>query len=99
VFAQNCIDHALDPVTAILEMLKVVKPGRYVYMKHSQNEAVKENWFGLHQWNLAEENGEFIISSRDSRVNFTREYAHLAETTCEVDTALDWVNVKIRKKV
>lgn len=97
VFAQNCIDHSVDPVRSILEMLKVVKPGRYVYLKHSQNEAVKENWVGLHQWNFAEEVGDFMVSSRTTRVNFTRDFAHIAETTCTVDKSIDWVNVKIRK--
>jgi hypothetical protein len=78
-------------------MLKVVKPGRYVYLKHSQNEAAKQNWLGMHQWNFAVEDGDFTISSRRTRLNFTREFSHLAETTCVVDE-VDWLYVKIRKK-
>jgi SAM-dependent methyltransferase len=97
VFARNCVDHSFDAVRSVLEMLKVVKPGRHVYLKHSQNEAVKRNWKGMHQWNLAVEDGDFTISSRRTRVNFTKEFSHLAETTCTLDEA-DWLSVRIRKK-
>ncbi len=97
VFAQNCIDHSIDPLTSILEMVKVARPGGYIYLKHSQNEAVKENWYGLHQWNLSEDRGDFIISSRDKSVNFSREYGHLGDIECTVDPALDYVLLKIRK--
>lgn len=98
VFAQNCIDHAIDPVRSILQMVEVTKPGGHVYMKHSQNEAVKEDWYGMHQWNLAEENGDFIISSRTDRTNFSKDYAHLGEMECTVDPELDYVHLKIRKR-
>jgi SAM-dependent methyltransferase len=97
VFAQNCIDHAYNPETAILEMIKLAKPGHYVYLKHSQNEAEKEGWFGLHQWNLSRDNGDFVISSHEGTTNFSSKYSHLGEMTCTVDEEIDMVMLVIRK--
>lgn len=97
VFAQNCIDHSFSPESAILQMLKVVKPDGYVYMRHGQNEAIKENWQGLHQWNFSEENGHFIISSKQSRLNFSKKYTDLYFTECKIDDAKGWILVKLKK--
>jgi SAM-dependent methyltransferase len=51
VFAQNSIDHCENPEKALLEMLYVLKRGRYILMKHRVAEGVRQGYVGLHQHN------------------------------------------------
>jgi SAM-dependent methyltransferase len=97
VCARNCIDHSYSPESAILQMLTVTREGCYVLLVHRQNEAVHAHYEGLHQWNLATENNDFIISSRKERVNFTEKYKHLCEVRCRVD-AEGWLYTTMLKK-
>jgi SAM-dependent methyltransferase len=98
VFARNCIDHSYSPEQSVLEMIKVVKRNHYVYLKHKPNEAIKEDWQGLHQWNLSSDNGDFIISSKELKINFSDKYKSLCEIKCEYSSQEDMINVTIRKK-
>jgi len=99
VYSRNAIDHCSDPYKAIKEMLAVAKPGGYVLLEHSINEAQKENWSGLHKWNFAEQDGEFCISGKKGSTNVTRLLRNQAEVKCEAsDVETDWLVVLIRKK-
>lgn len=85
VFARNCIDHSYNPKKAILEMINVVKRGKYVLLEHKPNEAENENYHGLHQWNFSmNPKADFIVSSKFNKVNITRKYSKLCTTTCEI---------------
>ncbi len=85
VFARNCIDHAYDPETAILQMIDVVKPGACVLLEHRPNEAENMDYYGLHQWNFSvSPEGDFCISSKRSKVNMTKKYAKIARISCEI---------------
>lgn len=64
VHAQNCVDHSYDPLMAIHEMISVCKPGGKVLLRHEQNEAEREGYQGLHQWNFNLVNEEFVIGSK-----------------------------------
>jgi len=100
--ARNCLDHGLDPFLAVTQMLSVVKPGGYVYLKHRPNEGINENWHGLHQWNFAvSADGDFTISSRTTEMNVNQALAGLAEVRCELRQEPDdgeWMVVIIQKK-
>lgn len=102
VFARNCIDHAYDPERAILQMIDVVKSGRYVLLEHRPNEAENENYSGFHQWNFSlSANGDFLISSKFKRVNMTKKYAELCTITCEIVNEGrdgDWLITRIQKR-
>ena len=102
VFARNCIGHSYNPERAILEMINVVKRGRYVLLEHLPNEGKSENYQGLHQWNFSSsKEGDFLISSRRKGVNMTKRYAHLCTITCDiVNTGKggDWLITRILKK-
>ncbi|HEY6139040.1 MAG TPA: class I SAM-dependent methyltransferase [Thermoanaerobaculia bacterium] len=64
VFATNCIDHTADPLRAVRQMVAVTKPGGYVLMYHEVDEAEHQDYAGLHQWNLAEREGRFVVWNR-----------------------------------
>lgn len=102
VFARNCIDHAYNPERAILQMIDVVKSGRYVLLEHRPNEAENENYSGLHQWNFSlSANGDFLISSKCEKVNMTEKYAELCTITCEIVNEGkdgDWLITRIQKR-
>lgn len=79
VYAQNCIDHSYSPEAAILEMVRVVRKDGFVVLKHSANEAEKQRYEGLHQWNLCQEDGDLIISTKTSKLNFTQKHKELCK--------------------
>lgn len=102
VFARNCIDHSYNPERAILEMIGVVKRGRYVLLEHLPNEGKRENYQGLHQWNFSSsKDGDFLIRSRRKSINMTKRYAHLCTITCDIlntGKGGDWLITRILKK-
>lgn len=61
VHARNCIDHSKDPLRAIAEMVRAVKPGCYVFLNHKICEGRSELYTGPHQWNFFPEDGHFFI--------------------------------------
>ena len=97
VHARNCVDHAYSPEHAVLQMIRVTKPGGFVLMQHAPNEAISQNWAGLHNWNFSEEGGDFIISSKTSRINFSQKYKAICTTRAYLNEAGDWLFTEIRK--
>ncbi len=75
VTARNCIDHTWDPLRALEAMLDVCAPGGTLLLQHAVNEAERQGWHGLHQWNLTDVAGELILAGREQRVNVTRARA------------------------
>lgn len=100
VFARNCIDHSYDPEKAILAMIAVARPGGHILLEHTPDEAERQHYYGLHQWNFSmSEAGDFLIRSRRKTVNFTQRHAQLCHTACEVvvDDGEEWLITMIRK--
>mmetsp|Transcript_41115 Transcript_41115/g.118809 ORF Transcript_41115/g.118809 Transcript_41115/m.118809 type:complete len:727 (-) Transcript_41115:66-2246(-) len=52
VLAKNAFDHMMDPLKALVEMLRAVKPGGPVKHRHRQNCGERRSYIGLAQWNL-----------------------------------------------
>lgn len=68
VTANNCIDHCERPDRAIEQMLRVVKPGCWVSLRHAENEASRTWYLGLHEWNFGLEQGAPILWNRRERI-------------------------------
>lgn len=96
VHARNSIDHALDPVAAIAAMLQVVEPGCCVYLDHEQNEAEREHWRGLHQWNFQVRDGRFLLSDARHEVDLGHRFASQAEL--EIDGSGDRAVAVFRRR-
>ena len=96
VWAQNCVDHMVDPFKAIHEMLLVVKPGRSVMLEHAVNEGETMAYDGLHQWNLCIRNKQFVIWRPDRTVDVAKQFSDLAEVTFEEKGS--WLVVGLKKK-
>lgn len=95
VHAQNSIDHTHDPLDAVRQMIAVARPGCYVLLAHYENEAKKEGYRGLHQWDFAVETGDFVIRGRAGACNVSRELAALG--TFSARCVDGWVTVEILK--
>lgn len=63
----NALDHSFEPLRGIIETLRVVKAGRPVFLAHSRNEAVNENYEGFHQFNFDVIDGRFVIWNKTER--------------------------------
>lgn len=94
--SQNALDHCYDPVCAIGQMLRVVKTGAYVYLRHNRNEAENERYQGLHQWNFDLRDGRFVIWNRSSMIETQCEFECAADVTTAIDGSQ--LVVKLRKR-
>jgi SAM-dependent methyltransferase len=63
VVCRNALDHAINPMEGIREMLKLVKPGCFVLLHHHRNEAINQRYDQLHQWNFDAVDGRFVIGN------------------------------------
>ena len=80
-------------------MTRVVKPGGWIVLKHTINEAETENYSQLHDWNFNLEAGRFVIWNRAERI-YPDERLPLAERfeSAFVDEeGYNWVRVAIRR--
>jgi SAM-dependent methyltransferase len=64
----NALDHCADPAMALQQMVRLVKPGGFVYLTCWINEGVTEKWRGLHQWNFNIENKIPVIWGRTRQI-------------------------------
>jgi ubiquinone/menaquinone biosynthesis C-methylase UbiE len=85
VYMRNALDHAFDPLLAVGEMIRVVKPGHYIILEHKNNEAENENYHDLHQWNIKIEQGAFIIWNKSIMYNVTEYYKEEAQIICHAN--------------
>jgi SAM-dependent methyltransferase len=81
VYAQNSLDHSYSPMTALDQMLAVVRPGRFVVTRHHRNEAVNGRYGGLHQWNFDVRNDKFVIWNKQERIDVASAFEDKADVT------------------
>lgn len=62
---QNALDHSYDPVTIVLNMLRLTRPGGLVVIHSQVDEGYHQQWHGLHQWNIRPDAGGFSIGKQD----------------------------------
>lgn len=67
VHMRNALDHSLDPLLGVRQMLEVTKPGGAVILWHAVNEAHETGYVGFHQWNLCPDEGDLLIWNRYAR--------------------------------
>lgn len=96
VTCTNALDHAMEPVWGLLEMMMITRPGGHIFLNHRRNEAEFEGYSGFHQWNFDVADGEFVIWNRGARVNMNR----MLDASAQLRTELvdDHVSVIIRKR-
>jgi hypothetical protein len=78
-YARNTLDHSIDPLRCLAEMLSVVKKGGIVATEHSPNEAESQKYRGLHQWNLELRDGAFVCWRQDRAITIDRCFSDSIE--------------------
>jgi ubiquinone/menaquinone biosynthesis C-methylase UbiE len=98
VYSQNALDHSYDPYRIIVSMIRLAKQGQYVLLEHRQDEAEREQYAGLHQWNFALRDGDFVIWNPSVTINVSEELQNYASIHTEFYPAVDWLITTIQKK-
>lgn len=90
VHMSNALDHSFDPVFGVYQLLHICKIGGKVILRHTENEGQRENYQGLHQWNLSIHNEEnsFVIWNEEVRYDIKKMFSAYADfvyypETCE----------------
>lgn len=63
VHCVNALDHTPDPMKAIEEMWRILKPGGWIYLRHSPYQ--RKRFGGHHHWDIYMENGICVFQSKD----------------------------------
>jgi SAM-dependent methyltransferase len=95
-YARNALDHAVDPFAIVDNMLEVVRKGGYVVLRHVRNEAVRQRYRQLHQWNFDERAGKPVVWRPDEEISLV-ERLGLATMSCHTEANDTWVIVVIAK--
>lgn len=68
VHCVNALDHTTNPLRALCEMYRVLKPEGFIYLRHFVNVGESERYSGLHMWNIdLDDKGRCIIWNPDQR--------------------------------
>jgi SAM-dependent methyltransferase len=79
VVCTNALDHSIEPIRGIAQMLEVVKIGGTVLLEHLVNEAEAEGYEGFHQWNFDLQHDHFIIWNRNIRIDASEYFSPIAD--------------------
>lgn len=96
ISCSNALDHAIEPVWGIIEMLQVATVNGNIFLGHRRNEAEFESYSGFHQWNFDAEASRFIVWNRGRRIDVTELLNDFAAVRCETNN--DYLSVTIRKQ-
>jgi hypothetical protein len=99
VAIRNALDHSINPILGLYNMLSVCKIGGLILLEHAENEAQHENYIGLHQWNITKKDEDLIFWNRETTINVSSLFADAAKTYVEVIEGGErpWVKAKIMK--
>ena len=81
VTANNSIDHCRNPLKALVEMLKVVKTGCYISVRHRENEAKRTNYLGMHEWNFKLKGGTPLLWRGGEEIDIPKALASYGQVT------------------
>jgi len=88
-YASNSLDHAVNPLLAIRQMVAVVKPGAAVYLWHFWNAGLTERYQGLHAWNFRPEGGDMLLDDGRTVFSLREEMRTVAEVEVHEERAFD----------
>lgn len=64
VTVRNALDHGIDPVTGLMQLLYITKTGGFVRLEHHEREGRHAGYRGLHQWDFFEQDGSLFFQKR-----------------------------------
>jgi SAM-dependent methyltransferase len=99
-YARNSLDHSDDPARVIANMVRLVKPGGWVALRHYRTEAETERYHGLHQWNFDIRGQDLFLWSQWAEHNLTRMLRPEVDVECGYEGGSDhaeWVACVMNK--
>ncbi len=96
VFAENLLHCSCKPLTALRQMIRVLKPGGRILLTQPLNEGRKRNYRGLYQWNIFSQDGDMMIADENSVVNISSLFCNHVKIACQTEN--EWINVILQKK-
>ncbi len=97
VYAENLLHCSYKPITALRQMIRVLKPGGTILLTQSQNEGRKRNYKGLYQWNIFSQDGDMMIGNENSVVNISSFFSDNLKVACQTEN--EWINVILQKNL
>lgn len=95
---RNALDHCYDPLMVLRNMLAVTKHGGWVLVHGYVDEAVREGYDGLHQWNLCVDEGDLAIWRPGEKFMVGHEFSGLiSEMKCTQYDADRWMSASFRR--
>jgi SAM-dependent methyltransferase len=94
VHCRNALDHSFDPMRGIGEMLKVVRIGGLILLRHQQNEAEHGEYQGFHHYNFDCRDNRFVIWNKSVLIDVAATLGDFAQVSCTIP---GFVDVTIRK--
>lgn len=100
VHCVNALDHTVDASGALKEMYRVVKPGGFIYLRHFENVAENEGYYGMHMWNIdLNKNNECIIWNKQKKIKLSDHFKKITSTKkTEMDYETENLVVSIIQK-
>jgi SAM-dependent methyltransferase len=98
-YSRNALDHAVDPVRIIENMVGVLRPGGSAVLRHVRNEGVRNAYVELHQWNFDTRDDHLIAWRPGVEVDITTRLAGRAEVECSLDEAEDAAHAQVVARV
>lgn len=96
VHMSNALDHTQQPNVAFEKLLTACKIGGHVIIQGFVDEAIFENWHGMHQWNINSREGKFVIEGRKDKFAYTPKEADTLMVVT-LDTGKLWIILIIAK--
>jgi SAM-dependent methyltransferase len=81
-FSENALDHVVDPIRIVRNMVGLIRPGRYVVLDHQRNEAEHAAYGQLHQWNFDERDGRCVLWRGEREHDLERELSGIVSVEC-----------------
>lgn len=81
-FSENALDHAVDPLRVIRNMIGVVKAGGFVVLDHGENTGYHAAYGQLHHWNFDEREGRCVLWRGGVEWDLGGEVSELATVEC-----------------
>ncbi len=94
-YSRNALDHAYDPLTIIMNMVKAVRPHCYALIEVYENEGEKEKYHGFHQWNFQIKNDGLYLWNRDNNFLISPEIEKIGQLN--VSQTGRAIKIKIKK--
>jgi hypothetical protein len=81
-------------------MLAVTRVGGLIHLKHWDNEGHRTGYIALHQWNMTERNGEFVMWNPSAEWNINQMFAGVLDVVVKRDSSCqpNWITAVITKR-